>query len=108
MIMPDSEADILLRYPPRPLDPIERDLVAQWLSLAGDISSAYVSTRQEDDPALYRRVVITVSPDGHPTQTVHAPAGKQLWVKLTLGPEPITEFFDSLATALNSIRRVLP
>lgn len=105
--MENSEADILLRFPPRLLDPAERELVAEWLSLAGDVASAYVSARQADDPALHRRVVITTSPDRAPTQTIHAPAGMRLWVKLTVGPEPVVELFDSLAAALNSIRRVL-
>jgi hypothetical protein len=106
--MTNSEADILLRLPPRQLDPDERNLVAEWLSLAPDIPSAYVSARQVDDPVMYRRIVISASADGRPTHTIHAPAGKRLWVRLTVGGEPVVELFDSLSGALNSIRRVLP
>ncbi|HET7880172.1 MAG TPA: hypothetical protein VFL55_04745 [Acetobacteraceae bacterium] len=105
--MPDSETDILLRLPPRTLDPDERSLVAEWLSLASDIPSAYVSTRRADDPVMYRRIVISAVADGRPTHTIHAPSGKRLWVRLTIGGEPVVELFDSLAGALNSIRRVL-
>lgn len=56
---------------------------------------------------MYRRIVISAAPDGHPTHTIHAPEGRRLWVKLTIGQEPAVELFDSLRTALNSIRSVL-
>jgi hypothetical protein len=105
--MAKSEADILLRLPPRQLAPDERELVAEWLSLASDVPTAYVSSRRQDDPVMYRRIVIATSPDGQPTQTIHAPAGMRLWVKLTIGQEPGVDLYDSLAGALNSIRRVL-
>ncbi|HET6194401.1 MAG TPA: hypothetical protein VFE12_01555 [Acetobacteraceae bacterium] len=106
--MTNGETDILLRLPPRALAPDERDLVAEWLGLASDIPTAYVSARQIDDPVMFRRVVISASPDGRPTHTIHAPAGRRLWVRLTIGGEPVVELFDSLRAALNSIRRVLP
>jgi len=105
--MTNSETDILLRLPPRALDPDERSLVTEWLNLAPDVPSAYVSARQADDPVMYRRIVISTSPDSRPTHTIHAPAGKRLWVRLTVGGEPVVELFDSLAGALNSIRPVL-
>ena len=105
--MAKSESDILLRLPPRQLAPDERELVEQWLSLAPDVPSAYVSSRRQDDPVMYRRIVIATAADGQPTQTIHAPTGMRLWVKLTIGQEPEVELFDSLAGALNSIRRVL-
>src|ERR1700761_8546185 len=60
--MPNTETDILLRFPPRLLTPGERELVGEWLSLAPDISSAYVSSRPSDDPAMYHRVVISDAP----------------------------------------------
>jgi hypothetical protein len=46
---------VLLRYPPRELSPLERELTNEWLALAADISDAYVSARKTDDPALRRR-----------------------------------------------------
>jgi hypothetical protein len=105
--MPETETDILLKYPPRLLTAAERGVVAEWLSLAQDISSAYVSSRPSDDPALYLRVVISDAIDNRPTHLIHAPAGRRLWAKLSLGQDTRTELFESLQAALNSIRPVL-
>ena len=102
----DLEA-VLLKYPPRELSPLERQLVDEWLALAADVSRAYVSGRQTDDPALYRRIVITDRADGQPTHLIHCPDGLRLWIKMTVGPYQRIETFDSLRAALNSIRPVL-
>jgi hypothetical protein len=98
---------LLLRYPPRELSPLERQLADEWRALAGDISSAYVSGRKTDDPALYRRIVITDGSDGEPTHLIHCPERLRLWIKMTLGPYQRVEMFDTLQAALNSIRPVL-
>jgi hypothetical protein len=98
---------VMLTFPPRELAPFERELVSEWLALAGDISEAHVSTRRSDDPALYRRIVITDGPDGRPTHLIHHPDGLELWVKMTIGPYPQIEMFSTLREALNSIRHVL-
>jgi hypothetical protein len=98
---------VMLTFPPRELSPLERKLVHEWLALAGDISEAHVSTRRSDDPALYRRIVVTDAPDGRPTHLIHHPDGLDLWVKMTVGPYAHFEMFPTLAGALNSIRRVL-
>ncbi len=105
--MANPATDVLLSLPPRPLTQEETNLVAEWLSLSQDISLAYVSARRLDDPATYQRVVISDAPDSRPTHLVHAPSGLRLWVKLTVGREDGAELFDSLPTALNSIRHVL-
>ena len=105
--MSKNPAEILLTFPPRALAPRERDLVAQWLSLAPDIPSAYVSTRRSDDPVMYRRIIIAAHPDALLTHTIHAPSGMRQWVKLTIGGTSEVEMFESLACALNSIRHVL-
>jgi hypothetical protein len=105
--MPNIMQDVLLRYPPRELSPLERELANEWLALAADISAAYVSGRKSDDPALYRRIVITDGSEGHPTHLIHCPERLRLWVKMTLGPNQRVEMFDTLQAALNSIRPVL-
>jgi hypothetical protein len=104
--MPDVTPDIVLKYPPREIDPRERELIDQWLSLTGDVSVAHVSARRSDDPALYRRIVIATGPGTQPTHLIHAPNGLRLWIKLTIGPSEV-DVFDSLYAALNSIRDVL-
>src|SRR5271169_32885 len=105
--LPKPASDVLLTFPPRLLTQEESNLVAEWLSLAPDISLAYVSTRRSDDPAIYQRVVISDAPDNKPTHLVHAPSGLRLWVKLTVGRDEGGELFDSRSAALNSIRHVL-
>jgi len=105
--MPDTMHEVILRYPPREVDPIERELLNDWLGRAGDVSTVYVSGRKSDDPALYRRIVIVSGSGDQPTHLIHAPDGLHLWVKLTIGPYAQVQLFDSLRTALNSIRHVL-
>jgi hypothetical protein len=102
-----SRAHVVLTFPPRELSPVERELVHEWLALAGDISQAHVSARRSDDPALYHRIVVSDAPDGRPTHLIHQPAGLDLWVKMTIGPNPEIEMFGTLRVALNSIRHVL-
>jgi hypothetical protein len=91
-----SYAHIMLTFPAREPSPVERELVREWLSLAPDVSDAHVSTRRSDDPALYRRVVVTDSPDGRPTHLVHRPGEQNLWIKTTLGSPPTLELFPTL------------
>jgi hypothetical protein len=78
--MPETMQDLLLKYPPREIDPVEREHISEWLARAQDVSSAYVSDRKTDDPALYRRIVIVVGPRNEPTHLVHAPTGMRLWL----------------------------
>ena len=66
--MTDRAGDVLRTFPPRPLNPDERALVDTWLAATCNVASAYVSERRSDDPALYRRIVVTIGPEpGHPT-----------------------------------------
>lgn len=98
---------VMLTFPPRELSPLERALVDEWLASAGDIADAYVSTRRSDDPAVYRRVVITEARARRPKFMIHSPGDLNLWVKVTVAPKQV-ETFPNLRDALNSVRRVLP
>jgi hypothetical protein len=93
-------------FPPRPLRPDERTLVAVWLAAAGDVASAYVSERSSDDQGIYRRVVITVLGD-EPTHLIDAPTGTDYWIVLQCRPDQDVHTFRSLREALNSVRPVL-
>src|ERR1700759_5456509 len=95
-----ENSELLLRYPPRPLTPKERDLVDGWLNLAGDVAIAYASERRTDDPAMYRRVGSAAGAGDQPTHLVSCPDGMRLWVKLTVGAHPRVEIFDTLRAAL--------
>jgi hypothetical protein len=98
---------VMLTFPPRELSPLEREVTREWLARAGDVSDCHVSARRSDDPALYRRIVVSAVPDGRPTHLIHHPDGLDLWVKMTVGPYPHFEMFPTLTSALNSIRFVL-
>jgi len=102
-----NRAHVVLTFPPGELSQFERELVSEWLALAGDISGAHVNARRSDDPALYRRIVVSDAPDGRPTHLIHHPDGLELWVKMTIGRDPQVEMFGTLRAALNSIRHVL-
>ncbi len=77
-----------------------------WLATACDVASAYVSERRSDDPALYRRIVVTVGPDPGPSFLIHAPGGISCWLVSSVGRGSDVRRFDSLRAALNSIRPV--
>jgi hypothetical protein len=106
--MPQSAADVLHTLPARPLRPEEREVVAEWLAAADGVTSAYIAERGSDDPAMYRRIVISLKEDGWPTHLIHTRSGMDKWVLLDVNPEPKVRTFGSLPDALNSIRRVLP
>ena len=98
---------ILRTFPPRALAPHEHAFVAEWLSRAGDIVSAYVAERRSDDPAMYRRVVIVAGLSNRPSHLIHAPEGMSCWLLFSIGEYPPVRQFDTLREALNSIRPVL-
>ena len=106
--MPSRIPDILQTFPPRALAPDEHALVAEWLSQAGDIVSAYVSERRSDEPTMYRRIVIAAGPGDQPSHFIHAPEGMSCWLRSTIGSHPNIRRFASLRDALNSIRPVAP
>src|SRR3954451_23302797 len=101
--------DVVRHLPARLLTPDERALVAEWIAAAGDIASAYVSSRRSDDPAIYHRIAITASTDGEPSHYVQALAGRDIFMVTTPGPGRRTKVirFPTLRAALNSIRPVL-
>ena len=99
--------DAIRYFPPRPLTPDERALVAEWLALAGDIADTYVSNRRSDDPALYRRIVIVSKPDEGPSHLIHAPPSRAVWIVFTIGRRTKIQRFPTLRAALNSVRPVL-
>jgi hypothetical protein len=66
-----------------------------------------MSSRRSDDPALYRRIVVSDAQDGRPTHLIHHPNGLDLWVKMAVGPYVNFEMLPTLTGAQNSIRHVL-
>jgi|SRR5271166_1695866 len=99
--------DAIRQFPARLLTPDEHAVVAEWLATAGDIATAYVSNRREDDPAHYRRIVILAKHDEGPSHLVHVPSGRNIWFVFSLRQKPRIQSFPTLRAALNSIRPVL-
>lgn len=102
--MTDRAGDILCTFPPRPLNRVERALVTSWLATTSNVTSAYVSERRSDDPALYRRIVVTVGQNRTPSHLIHAPAGLRCWLVSSVGHGSEVQRFASLYGVLNSIR----
>ncbi len=100
--------DALHHFPARPLTPDEHSLLAEWLASAGDIALAYVSSRRDDDPALYNRIVIIPKLDQEPSHLIHAPPARAIWMVFSFRGKPRIRRYRTLRNALNSVRRVLP
>jgi len=99
--------DILHTFPARPLRADERELVAEWLAAASDVTSAFVSERRTDDPAIRSRIAISVERNGAFTHFIHTPVHNDIWIVLNVHYQPEVHQFDSLLEALNFIRPVL-
>lgn len=105
--MPSRSDDTPRVFPPRLLRPDERELLAEWLAAAGDIASAYVSSRKNDEPEIRRRIVVSVTGDEEPTYFIDTPSGTDLWIVVQLRPDMEAYEFGSLRQALNFVRPVL-
>lgn len=97
----------LQKFPARPLTPDERAVFDEWISAAGDIALAYVSSRQSDDPVLKNRIVVANEVGGEPSHFVFALAGRNIWLVFGKGQRIRLQRHKTLLTALNSIRPVL-
>jgi hypothetical protein len=82
-------------------------LVNEWIAGAGDITLAYVSARDGDDPALKDRIIIMTDPEKGPSHLIHAPMGRKIWMVFSAGRRTRIQRFQTLRAALNSIRPVL-
>jgi hypothetical protein len=99
--------DAISQFPARRLTPDEYALVVEWLAAAGDVTSAYVSKRRSDDPALHHRIIIATGPGNAPSHFVHASSGRDIWIIFSSGRRTKIRRFQTLRAALNSIRPVL-
>jgi hypothetical protein len=102
-----STEDIQQTFPARQLRADERELVAEWLAAASDVSFAFVSERRTDDPAIQSRIAISVERNGAFTHFIHTPVHNDVWIVLNVHYRPEVHQFDSLLEALNFIRPVL-
>ena len=99
--------ETIRHLPARLLNPDERALVAEWFAAAGDIASAYVSSRLGDDPALLHPIVVVTKAADGPSHIVYAASGRDLWIVFLAGRRTRIRRFLDLRAALNFIRPVL-
>ena len=84
--------NVLLTFPPRPLTDWEQETLRGWLE-AVDGFTAFVSQRRRDDPAIYRRIVISRRRTKQHAYTIHALQGVDAWIVVS-----VTEGEDCSAT----------
>jgi hypothetical protein len=91
--------------PPRLLTDDERLLLHAWATANG-VLSAFVSQRQTDDPAIYRRIVVFRRVTKRHLYLIHCPLGSSGWIVLSAVERDDLGYFPSLRDALNFIRPV--
>jgi hypothetical protein len=96
---------VLLTFPPRALTDRERQTLNGWVE-ATDGLTAFVSERRSDDPAIYRRIVITRRSTNQHAYTIHAPQGLDVWVVVSLTEGENIGRFPTLRTALEFVQPV--
>ena len=100
--MSDLIDRVLRTFPPRPLTEAERELLLDWVETARDFQ-AFVSERRSDDPAIYRRVVVSHRNTQQHLYLIHCPKDLDCWIMVSpVGGKSIGRF-ASLRTALEYI-----
>jgi len=98
--------DTIGHLPARKLTPDERALLTDWFAMAGDIASAYVVQRRDDNPDLMNRIIIATNIDDTPSHIVYATSRRHTWILFKPGWRTSIQRFRTLRGALNSIRPV--
>ncbi len=81
--------------------------MAEWFAATGDVASAYVCQRKTDDPAIYRRIAISVDGNVEYTHLIHTSFDNASWTVVDVRHKSEAHQFDSLVEALNFVRDVL-
>jgi hypothetical protein len=101
--MTDQLDHVLMTFPPRPLTDGERQILRDWAEPADDLV-AYVSERRSDDPALYRRIVISRRATRQRLYLVHCPNGADAWIVVSAIEGEDVGRFPTLRAALHHIK----
>ncbi len=100
--MPDFIDKVLRSFPPRPVTDGERQLLLDWIDTAEDFS-AVVSERRSDDPAIYRRIVISRRATNRCLYFIHSPQHSDCWIMISAEDGQDVGRFPTLLAALNYI-----
>jgi hypothetical protein len=105
--MDHPSKDVLRTFPPRPLTDDERLLLLDWIQAAKGFS-AFVSERRSDDPAIYKRIVVSRRATKQYLYLIHAPTNSAGWIVLSAIKGEYVERFPTLRAALNYIEPITP
>ena len=92
-------------FAPRGLSEGEREVLANW-ALATESFVAFVSERRNDDPSIYRRIVVADRPSRQPRYLLHCPLASNWWIMLAAANKEQVGNFPTLRAALEFISRV--
>jgi hypothetical protein len=103
--MDHSIQNVLRTSPPRPLTDDERLLLHDWVRGAQGFT-AFVSDRRTDEPAIYRRIVISVRATRQHLYLVHAATEPACWMMLSIATGEYAARLPTLRAVLESIEPV--
>jgi hypothetical protein len=101
----DRMTHVLMTFPPRPLTDGERETLRVWATEVDDVA-AFVSERRSDDPAIYRRIVISRASTGQRLYFIRPPHSNDSWLVLSAKESEDIARCPSLRAALNFVRPV--
>ncbi|HUB46535.1 MAG TPA: hypothetical protein VMB73_16255 [Acetobacteraceae bacterium] len=101
--MVDAVDNSICNFPPRPVTDGERQVLLDWAEATDDLS-AFVSERRNDDPAIYRRIVVFRRATRQRLYLIHCPQNSNWWVVTSAAERENVGFFPTLRAALHFIR----
>jgi hypothetical protein len=100
-----ASQNALRTSPPRPLTDDERQLLLDWKQAAQDYS-AFVSERRSDEPAIYRRIVVSLRATRQHLYLIHGSTEPACWIIISIETGEYVESFPTLRAVLNYIEPV--
>jgi hypothetical protein len=97
--------DELWAVPPRPLTDDERLILRGWIRAATGFS-AFVSERATDDPAIYRRIVVSRRDTRQPLYLIHASTQSAGWIMVSADSAEHVQRFPTLRAALDYLEPI--
>ncbi len=102
----DRQVDNVQRiFPPRLLTDGEREILLDWIGAATEFV-AFVSERRSDDPAIYRRIVVSRRADNRRLYLIHSHRSSDHWSMVSAVDGDDVGRFPTLRAALNCISPV--
>src|ERR1700722_11406094 len=89
-------------FPPRPLTDGERAILLGWTTVAKGFST-FVSERRSDDPAIYRRIIVSRKGNNQRLYLIHSHQNSDYWVMISAADGEDIGHFPTLRAALNFI-----